>query len=48
MCRGQCYDGAVNVKRAAHEIKVIEPRAMYLHCYGRSLNLGVADTLKEI
>lgn len=31
------------MKKAAREI---EPRALYLHCFGHSLNLAVADTLK--
>ena len=48
MCRAQCYDGASNMKKAAKEIKSIEPRALYLHCYGHSLNLAVADTLKGV
>ena len=48
MCRGQCYDGAANMKRVAREIKAIEPTALYLHCYGHSLNLAAADTLKEV
>ena len=48
MCRAQCYDGASNMKKAAREIKAIEPRALYLHCYGHSLNLAVADTLKSV
>ena len=48
MCRAQCYDGASNMKKAAREIKVIEPWALYLHCYGHSLNLAVADTLKSV
>ena len=47
-CRAQCYDGASNTKKVAREIKGIEPRALYLHCYGHSLNLAVADTLKSI
>ena len=47
-CRAQCYDGASNMKKVAREIKSIEPRALYLHCYGHSLNLAVADTLKSI
>ena len=34
------------MKKAAKDIKVVEPRAMYLHCFGHSLNLAVADTLK--
>ena len=48
MCRAQCYDGASNMKKTAQEIKAIEPHALYLHCYGHSLNLAVADTLKCI
>ena len=45
MCRGQCYDG---VKKAAKAIKEVKPKALYLHCYGHSLNLAVADTLKHV
>ena len=48
MCRGQCYDGAANMKKAAEKIKAIEPKALYLHCYGHSLNLAVSDTMKEV
>ena len=48
ICRAQCYDGASNIKKAAKEIKSIEPRALYLHCYGHSLNLAVADTFKGV
>jgi len=48
MCRGQCYDGASNMKKVAHDIKAIEPKVLYLHCYGPSLNLAAADTLKEV
>ena len=48
MCRAQCFDGASNMKKAAKAIQAIEPRALYLHCFGHSLNLAVADTLKEI
>ena len=36
------------MKKAAQQIKTIESRALYLHCYGHSLNLAVADTLKEV
>ena len=46
MCRAQCYDGASNMKKAAKEIKLVERRALYLHCYAHSLNLAVGDTLK--
>ena len=48
MCRAQCYDGASNMKKVAKEIQSIEPRALYLHCYGHSLNLAVSDTLKNV
>ena len=48
LCRAQCYDGASNMKRVATVIQKLEPRALYLHCYGYSLNLAVADTLKSI
>ena len=48
MCRAQCYDGASNMKKAAKEIKVLEPCALYLHCFGHSLNLAVSNTLKEV
>ena len=48
MCRGQCYDDATNMKKAAKAIKEVETKAFYLHCYGHSLNLAVADTLKHV
>jgi len=48
MCRAQCYDGASNMKRVASDLQKLEPRALYLHCYGHSLNLAVSDTLKGI
>ena len=48
MCRAQCYDGASNMKKAAKDFKDVEPRALYLHCFGHSLNLAVADTLKGV
>ena len=35
------------MKKAAAEIKSLESRALYLHCYGHSLNLAVSDTLKQ-
>ena len=36
------------MKRVATDIQKLEPQALYLHCYGHSLNLAVADTLKSI
>ena len=49
--RGQCYDGASAMKGAksgvAKQIRDLESRAVYTHCYGHSLNLAASDTLKE-
>ena len=49
--RGQCYDGASAMKGSksgvAKRISDLEPRAVYTHCYGHSLNLAASDTLKE-
>ena len=39
------YDGASNMKLVASDIQKLEPRALYLHCYG---HLAVSDTLKSI
>ena len=51
-CRGQCYDGAANMagRRAgvAAKIKEVEPRALYIHCMGHSLNLAVQDTSRSV
>ena len=50
-CRGQCYDGASKMRGAKKGVAAImrqeESRALYSHCYGHSLNLAVADTLKQ-
>ena len=47
-CRGQCYDGASNMSGrrsgVAARIQQEEPRALYVHCMGHSLNLAVQDT----
>ncbi len=49
--RGQCYDGASNMsgKRTgvAKKISDEEPRALFMHCYGHSLSLAAADTIKK-
>ena len=49
--RGQCYDGASAMSGAksgvAKQISDIEPRALFTHCYGHSLNLAASDTLKQ-
>ena len=51
-CRGQCYDGASNMAGAktgvSTQIKLEEPRAIFTHCYGHSLQLAVDDTTKGI
>lgn len=46
-CRGQCYDGAGNMKGHMKGTQVrisqIEPRATYIHCFNHALNLAVID-----
>ena len=50
-CRGQCYDGASNMRGSrngvATQILSLERRAVYMHCFGHALSLAVADTLKQ-
>ena len=50
-CRGQCYDGASNMRGAKGGVAKLlckeESRAVYMHCYGHALNLAVGDTIKE-
>ena len=50
-CRGQCYDGAAAMAGSkngvATQILSIEPRALFTHCYGHSLNLAVCDSIKH-
>lgn len=48
MCGGQCYDGAANMKNVAKTIQEIQPKALYLHCFGHTLNLAVLDTLRQV
>ena len=36
------------MKKAAAKIKATEPKALYLRCFGNSLNLAVSDTIKII
>ena len=49
-CRGQCFDGASNMtghrNGVATQITREEPRALFTHCYGHSLNLAMCDTIK--
>lgn len=51
-CRGQCYDGASvmsgSKKGVAVNLQRKEPKAVYTHCYGHSLNLAISDVVKEV
>jgi hypothetical protein len=48
-CRGQAYDGAANMSGAINgvqsKLKSDEPRALFVHCFGHSLNLVVQDCI---
>ena len=50
--RGQCYDGAATMAGTktgiATQIKAINGKCLYTHCYGHALNLAVADSIKSI
>ena len=49
--RGQCYDGASSMagsrKGVAVKLMEEEPRALFTHCYGHSLNLACSDTIRQ-
>lgn len=49
--RGQCYNGASAMSGAksgvAKRIQDEEPRAVYTHCYGHSINLAICDAVKQ-
>ena len=49
--RGQCYDGATAMSGprsgVAKQIRDLESRAVYTHCYSHSLNLACMDTIKS-
>ena len=50
--RGQCYDGAAAMAGSktgvATQIKAINGKCLYTHCYGHALNLAVADSIKSV
>ena len=50
--RGQCYDGvsttAGEKTGVATEIKALNRKCLYTHCYGHTLNLAVADAIKSV
>ena len=49
--RGQCYDGCSTMSGirtgVAKRISDEEPRAVFTHCYGHSLNVACSDTVKK-
>ena len=49
--RGQGYDGAASMagirSGVAKHLQDIEPRAVFTHCYGHSLNLACGDTTRK-
>ena len=51
-CRRQCGDGASNMKGhvlgVSTQLLQEEPRAIFTHCYGHSLNLACQDTIRSI
>ena len=50
--RGQCYDGASAMAGAktgvATQIKSINPKCLFTHCYGHALDLAVGDVFKNV
>ena len=50
--RGQCYDGASTMAGektgVATQIKPLNSKCLYTHCYGRALNLAFADAIKSV
>lgn len=50
--RGQCYDGAAvmagSKKGVASQIKSLNPKCLYTHCYGHALNLSVKDACTKV
>ena len=50
-CRGQCYDGAANMcgirSGVATQLSAKEPRALFTHCYGHSLDLAACDSINN-
>ena len=49
--RGQCYDGAANmsgkVNGVVKKFQEIEPRAIYIHCFGHLVNLATGDCIRN-
>ena len=51
-CHGQYYDGAAVMQGCRNGVAVqilqVEPRALYIHYYGHSLNLACQDVIRAI
>lgn len=49
---GQCNDGCSTMAGAksdvATRIQELQPRTVFLHCYGHALNLTMSDTVKAV
>ena len=49
--RGQCYDGCSTMSGhrsgVAKRVQDEEARAVFTHCYSRSLNLAASDSIKR-
>ena len=48
--RGQCYDGCsamAGARGVATKMQKLEPRAVFMRCYGHALNLSVPDSIKR-
>jgi len=49
--RGQCYDRAATMSGAKSGVVsrmcTAEPRAVFTHCYGHSLNLACSNAIKH-
>ena len=50
--RGQCYDGASNVRGAYNglqaKIRAIEPRALFIHCIAHNVSLVSQDAMRQV
>ena len=50
--RGQCYDGAATMSGAktgvATQLKEINKKMLFTHCYGHALNLAIKDACTKI
>ena len=50
--RGQCYDGAATMsgtkRGVATQIKSLNMKVLYTHCYGHVLNFAVNDCIRKV